>query len=77
MWSSRAPSTRSFGRRSLLPRDSPPSADWFDGATWETTPSEQYAEATVEVVLGRRTHHGGIVVSDEAVTVVRQWGSRS
>lgn len=55
----------------------PASADWFNGATWETTPSEQYAEATVEAVLGRRTHHGGIVVSIEAVTVVRQWGSRS
>jgi len=55
----------------------PASADWFNGATWETTPSEQYAEATVEAVLGRRTHHGGIVVSNEAVTVVRQWGSRS
>ena len=55
----------------------PAFADWFNGATWETTPSEQYAEATVEAVLGRRTHHGVIVVSNEAVTVVRQWGSRS
>ena len=55
----------------------PATTAWFEGTTWETTPSEQYAEATVEAVLGRRTHHGGIVVSNEAVTVVRQWGSRS
>ncbi len=55
----------------------PASAEWFDGATWETTPSEQYAEATTEVVLGRRTRHGGIVLTDEAVEAVRQWGSRS
>lgn len=55
----------------------PDSANWFNGATWETTPSEQYAEATVEAVLGRRTHHGGIIVSNESVAVVRQWGSRS
>ena len=55
----------------------PASTDWFDGEAWETTPSEQYAEATTEVVLGRRTHHGGIVLSDEAIDAVRQWGSGS
>ena len=51
--------------------------DWFDGDTWETTPSEQYAEATVEVILGRRAHHGGISISDEAADIVRRWGSGS
>ncbi len=55
----------------------PPSTDWFDGDTWETTPSEQYAEATTKAVLGRRTHHGGIFLTEEAVDVVRQWGSGS
>lgn len=55
----------------------PVTTAWFEGTAWETTPSEQYAETTVEVVLGRRTHRGGVVVSDEAATVVRQWGSRS
>jgi hypothetical protein len=55
----------------------PATADWFEGSAWETTPSEQYAEATVEMVLGRRAHRGGIIVSDEAVAVVRQWGSQS
>ena len=55
----------------------PAVAHWFEGAAWETTPSEQYAEATVEVVLGRRSHRGGIIISDEAAAVVRQWGSQS
>ena len=55
----------------------PSSTDWFDGSAWETTPSEQYAEATTEVVLGRRAHHGGISISDEAAAIVRRWGSGS
>ena len=53
----------------------PVSTDWLDGDTWGTTPSEQYAEATVEVVLGRRAHHGGIFISNDAVAIVRRWGS--
>ncbi|MCL1588251.1 MAG: hypothetical protein M3092_07515 [Actinomycetia bacterium] len=53
------------------------STHWFDGDTWETTPSEQYAEATVEVILGRRAHHGGISISDEAAAIVRRWGAGS
>lgn len=55
----------------------PAAAPWFEGSAWEATPSEQYAEATVEMVLGRRAHRGGVIVSDAAVAVVRQWGSRS
>ena len=53
------------------------SADWFNGATWETTPSEQYAEATSVVVLGRRGNHDGIVISDEAIAIVREWATES
>ena len=55
----------------------PASADWFDGATWETTPSEQYAEATSVVVLDRNDSHDGIILSDEATAVVRRWASES
>lgn len=55
----------------------PASAEWFSGDSWESTPSEQYAEATTEAVLGRRAHHGGVLLSDEAVDAVRQWGSGS
>lgn len=53
------------------------SADWFNAATWETTPSEHYAEATAVVVLGPRGHHDGIIISDEATAIVRRWGSDS
>ena len=54
-----------------------PDASWNQGASWDTTPSEQYAEATVELVEGRRVHHGGILLRPEAVDVVRQWGEGS
>ncbi|MDJ0952400.1 MAG: hypothetical protein QNJ81_01850 [Acidimicrobiia bacterium] len=49
-------------------------SDWFAGPTWEETPSEHYAEAVVELVEGRRTHSGGIRITDEALAVVRDWG---
>lgn len=50
---------------------------WFEGDTWETTPSEQFAEATVELVLGRRPHHGNIHISAQAAEIVRRWASDS
>jgi hypothetical protein len=52
-----------------------PDSDWFGGDAWETTPSEQYAEAVVELIEGRRTHLGGIVISDAAIAIVAEWGS--
>lgn len=55
----------------------PPGAPWFEGDTWEATPSEQYAEATIEMVLGRRSHHGNVQVSDRAIEVVRRWATGS
>lgn len=61
----------------LTAQDLPASADWFHGESWETTPSEQYAEATVEVVLGRRAHNGNIHITDRATAVVRRWASGS
>jgi hypothetical protein len=53
------------------------STRWFEGDTWETTPSEHYAEATVEFVLGRRPHHGNIQISAQAADIVRRWASDS
>lgn len=52
-----------------------PDTAWFNGDAWETTPSEQYAEAVVELIEGRRTFFGGIVLSDTAVAVIADWGS--
>ena len=57
----------------LVAQGFPGSTTWFEGEAWETTPSEQYAEATVEVVLGRRPHHGNIHISDQAADIVRRW----
>ena len=51
-----------------------PGTPWFGGDSWETTPSEQYAEAVVELIEGRRTQFGGISLTDVAINVVRQWG---
>ncbi len=40
---------------------------------WAMIPSEQYAEATIEVVLGRRQIPTTARVSVDAVRVIRQW----
>ncbi len=52
----------------------PPDAGWFDATTWETTPSEHFAEATVEAVLGRRIRNRDVLITDDAVEVVEAWG---
>jgi hypothetical protein len=56
-----------------LSRDAP----WFKGATWERTPSEQFAEATTEFVLGHRNAHVPTVVTAQAVQTVRTWARRN
>lgn len=58
-----------FLRAQGLPAD----ADWFDGSVWETTPSELYAEATIEVVLGSRTIHRSVPISQAARDVIAAW----
>lgn len=55
----------------------PAETRWFDGDTWETTPSEQYAEAIIELIEGRRAYQGGILLTAEAIAVVREWGKGS
>ena len=54
-----------------LPRGQP----WFRGRTWADTPSEQFAEATVRVILGRRPGHEVVAVRPAAVTAIRGWGA--
>ena len=58
----------------LVAQDFAADTSWFDGDSWEATPSEQYAEAVVELIEGRRTHQGGIQLTDDAIDVVRVWG---
>lgn len=52
----------------------PAATSWFDGDSWEETPSEQFAEAAVAVVLGRRPQHGSVHLTTDAVALVRAWG---
>lgn len=71
------PDHRSLRRGFLLAQGLPPSAPWFEGATWEETPSELFAEATVEVVLGFRTLHRNVRITQEATRLVAAWGRGS
>jgi hypothetical protein len=51
-----------------------PTAPWSQGATWEQTPSEVFAEATVEYVLGGRVGRQHLsTVPTEAVAAVASW----
>lgn len=50
------------------------SQPWFEGASWEHTPSEQFAEAVVLIVLGRRMRNLGRLHLDPAATeLVAAW----
>lgn len=55
-------------RADNTPADTPMSA-------WPEIPSEQYAEATIELVLGRRQIPTEIHVSREAVQVIKVWAA--
>jgi hypothetical protein len=68
------PAHEQLRRGFLVAQGFPADKSWFDGDTWETTPSEQYAEAVVELIEGRRSFRGGIQLTDEAIAVVREWG---
>ena len=53
--------------------DVPPTT-WFHGDTWETTPSEIFAEGVVELVNGERVRHAdAVVVTDEILTLIDHW----
>lgn len=52
----------------------PASQPWFEGPSWERTPSEQFAEAVVLVVLGRRMRNlGRLHVDPLAMELVAAW----
>lgn len=51
-----------------------PATPWFDAGRWEGVPSEEFAEAVVEVIEGRRSRNQGtVVLAPEAVAVVARW----
>jgi len=47
--------------------------NWFSGKEWADTPSEQYAEATIVLVLGERTIATAAAVDPAAVDVLADW----
>jgi hypothetical protein len=66
------------GQRLLRPRfleaqGLPPGSRWRAGKTWAQIPSEQFAEATVQLVLGRPSLQL-VFVRPQAVQAIRRWG---
>lgn len=53
----------------------PTATDWAWGRSWEQTPSEQYAEAMIVLVRGRRSFHRQMHISRDAVTALRTWAT--
>ncbi len=46
---------------------------WFEGPSWEETPSEQFAEAVVQLVVGHPDRRRPVHVSARALAVVAGW----
>jgi hypothetical protein len=59
----------------LVAQKLPPSAPWFEGRSWETTPSEQFAESVVQVVLGPPAHPAMLILP-RSVALLRAWAGR-
>jgi hypothetical protein len=59
----------------LAAQFAPADVDWFGGSTWADTPSEQYAEAAVILVLGRRQLPTEAAVTPAAVDVLSRWAA--
>lgn len=60
-----------------LPADEPkggPAVATSEGA-WSSIPSEQYAEATIELVLGSRAISTAARVSPQAIQVIARWAA--
>lgn len=51
-----------------------PAAAWSNPTTYETDPSELWAEAVVRLVSGQPDTRRPLEVTDAAVLVVKQWG---
>lgn len=58
----------------LIAQGHPVGTDWFGAVAWEQRPSEQFAEAVVQVVVGSRSRHQlGLRLSPESVRLVEAW----
>jgi len=65
-------------RDALHPELGHPGEPWAGGPVWEDDPSEQWAEAVVELVNGERVRHDDeIAVDPSVVALIEAWGSGS
>jgi hypothetical protein len=67
------PQQRLLRSRFLAAQGLPPKTPWFRGPTWDRIPSEQFAEGTVWVVLGRSAS-SRVRLTPRAITIIRGWG---
>ena len=68
------PRVRRFRPRFLAAQGLATSRPWFAGATWEQMPSEQFADAAVEIVLGR-TSWLRLHAREATLRELRSWGA--
>lgn len=62
------------GRPRLLAAMGLPSdTAWFEGERWPETPSERFAEATVELLLGERERAADVFLTEEEMQAVADW----
>ena len=68
------PSQTALRERFLAAQGLPVHTPWFEADVWQRVPSEQFAEAVVHVVLGRRQRHLlRVELTPEALAVVESW----
>jgi len=71
------PAHKSLRPAFLAAQHLPPNTPWQPDNTpandWDNIPSEQYAEASIEVVLGKRQIPTKVHLTREAVDVVAKW----
>lgn len=51
----------------------PATAAWFEGETWESTPSEQFATALGLAITGDTDPSRRVPLTEEAAALVREW----
>jgi hypothetical protein len=67
------PTLRGLRPAFLADQGFPPNVSWWRGNDWESTPSEQFAEAATVLVLGRRPSHIRVDVTPGALETLRDW----
>jgi hypothetical protein len=67
------PQQRGLRARFLSAQGFPPGTPWRRGHRWAQIPSEQFAQATIQVVLGRQPDTL-VLVRAAALAAIRDWG---